>query len=160
MALKSLRERAQAVSLGPLVEQFKTIVFMYVVLTRLVKVHRHLRARGLRTTLVEFWTWLNKVCARHPSRSDNVSLALQNILLFALKCLPAQRKKAEEDIRKVKLTIEDKLVPQGEAVARHTSLPPQGHSPEWITGEMEKMDAEIEHAEWKRGKISGAVYRA
>ena len=33
------------------------------------------------------------------------------------------------------------------------------HSEEWIMTEMAKMDSEIAHAEWKHGKISGAVYR-
>lgn len=141
MASKSLKQRVQDTSLGSFFEQLKTVVFVYLVLTRLVKVQRHLRARGIRTTLLEFWTWLNK-----------------NLLLFALKCLPAQRKKAEADITKAKLIIENKLVPQGEAVSRHTSLPPKGQYPEWIANEMAKMDTEIEHSEWKHGKISGAVY--
>lgn len=50
-------------------------------------------------------------------------------------------------------------MPQGEGVIRHTSLPAEGRTPEWILGEMTKMDNEIGHAEWKQGKISGAVYR-
>ena len=61
MASKSLRERALALRVAPVLEQVKTIVFVYVVLSRLIKVHRHLRARGLRTTLVEYWTWMTKV---------------------------------------------------------------------------------------------------
>ena len=73
--------------------------------------------------------------------------------------MPAQRAKAEPDISAAKLTIENKLVPQGEAIVRHTSLPAKGHPREWIAGEMEKMDTEIGHGEWKHGKISGAVYR-
>lgn len=62
MASKSLAERVKTLTVGnPLIEHFKTAVFVYVVLTRLLKVQRHLRARGLRSTLVEFWTWVNKV---------------------------------------------------------------------------------------------------
>ncbi|GJE92746.1 PLP-dependent transferase [Phanerochaete sordida] len=141
MASKSLKQRLEEVTTGSVLDHIKTVVFVYVVLTRLVKVERHLRARGIATTFLEFWTWLNK-----------------NLLLFALRCLPAQRKKAEADIAKAKLTIESKLVPQGEAVTRHTSLPAKGHYPEWILNEMGKMDNEIGHAEWKHGKISGAVY--
>ena len=73
--------------------------------------------------------------------------------------MPAQRKKAEADIANAKFVIEGKLVPKGEAVTRHTTLPTKWHSEEWIMTEMAKMDSEIAHAEWKHGKISGAVYR-
>ena len=43
---------------------------------------------------------------------------------------------------------------------RHLALPIEGRSPEWIVEEMEKMDSEKEtHANWKDGRLSGAVYR-
>ncbi|KIP04601.1 hypothetical protein PHLGIDRAFT_129375 [Phlebiopsis gigantea 11061_1 CR5-6] len=141
-ASASLSHRVKALTVSnPLVEHFKTALFVYVLLTRLLKVHRHLRARGLRSTALEYWTWLNK-----------------QLLLFALRVLPAQRKKAESEIAAAKKIIETSLIPKGEAVVRHTSLPPQGQSPAWILDEMTKMDNEIGHAEWKNGKISGAVY--
>ncbi|EKM54708.1 uncharacterized protein PHACADRAFT_258725 [Phanerochaete carnosa HHB-10118-sp] len=141
MASKNLRQRVQDISLGPVLEHFKTVVFVYFVLARLIKVQRHLRARGLRTTLMEYWTWMSK-----------------NFLLLALKCLPDQRKKAEAEIANAKFILDNKFIPKGEAVTRHMSLPPKGQSSEWIASEMEKMDTEIGHTEWKNGKISGAVY--
>ena len=58
------------------------------------------------------------------------------------------------------MKIENSLVPKGPNVVRHLALPSEGHTPEWITEEMDKMDAEWEkHANWKGGKLSGAVYR-
>lgn len=160
-ASASLSHRVKALTVSnPLVEHFKTALFVYVLLTRLLKVHRHLRARGLRSTALEYWTWLNKVCMNtsYPLRAV-YSRCPQQLLLFALRVLPAQRKKAESEIAAAKKIIETSLIPKGEAVVRHTSLPPQGQSPAWILDEMTKMDNEIGHAEWKNGKISGAVYR-
>ena len=61
MASKSLKQRLEDVTTGSVLDHIKTVVFVYVVLTRLVKVERHLRARGIATTFLEFWTWLNKV---------------------------------------------------------------------------------------------------
>ena len=59
-----------------------------------------------------------------------------------------------------KIDIENKLVPKGAEVVRHLSLPSKGQTPEWILEEMEKMDTEVNGVSWKRGKLSGAVYRA
>ncbi|KAF8547233.1 PLP-dependent transferase [Imleria badia] len=60
------------------------------------------------------------------------------------------------ELGKVKIDIEDKLVPKGGEI---TALPAQGKSPEWILEEMAKMDKELgTHTDWRQGKISGAVY--
>ena len=66
----------------------------------------------------------------------------------------------DQQIGDAQLKIENSLVPKGPNVVRHLALPAEGHTPEWITEEMDKMDAEWEkHANWKGGKLSGAVYR-
>jgi sphinganine-1-phosphate aldolase len=73
---------------------------------------------------------------------------------------PSTRAKVEAEIAKARQGIITKLVPQGENVTRHLSLPSQGQSAQWIVQEMEKMDAESESTGlWKQGKLSGAVYR-
>lgn len=59
---------------------------------------------------------------------------------------------------KARLDIEQSLVPQGADVVRHLSLPAEGQSLEWILAEMDNMDKQ-DGLDWKRGKISGAVYR-
>jgi sphinganine-1-phosphate aldolase len=59
-----------------------------------------------------------------------------------------------------KLMIENRLVPKGADVVRHLALPEEGKTLEWILAEMDKMDKEKEHSDWKLGKISGAIYRA
>lgn len=46
---------------SPVVEHFKTALFVYFVLKRLVQVNRHLRARGVGATAGEVKQWLSKV---------------------------------------------------------------------------------------------------
>ena len=58
-----------------------------------------------------------------------------------------------------RLTIEGKMVPQGEGVTRHLSLPEKGLTAEQIFAEMNKMDREVHQSDWKGGRVSGAVYR-
>ncbi|KAH8828388.1 sphinganine-1-phosphate aldolase [Flagelloscypha sp. PMI_526] len=73
--------------------------------------------------------------------------------------MPSVRKKVEAEMGKAKLDIETKLVPKGEHVVRHLSLPEKGLSLDEILGEMDKMDNEAIHAsDWRHGKLSGAVY--
>lgn len=40
---------------------FKSILFFYVLFTQSLKAKRHLRARGLTPTVVQFWKWLSQV---------------------------------------------------------------------------------------------------
>ncbi|KAI0786642.1 PLP-dependent transferase [Abortiporus biennis] len=118
----------------------KTVVFLYIVFTRVIKVHRHVRARGVVPTVSDLWRWL-----------------AQQVIFLALK-VPSARKKVDQEMGKARLDIEKKLVPEGANVTRHLSLPEKGHTPDWILAEMTKMDDEIAHADWKSGKISGAIY--
>lgn len=75
--------------------------------------------------------------------------------------VPSVQKDVQQQLNKARLDIEGKLVPQGVNVSRHLVLPDEGKSMEWIIAEMEKMDGELgTHADWKHGKLSGAVYRA
>ena len=63
-------------------------------------------------------------------------------MLFAMKPPPAQ-KKLQEELNKVKVDIEDKLVPKGGEFTRCLALPAQGKSAEWILEEMVGMDKEL-----------------
>ena len=66
----------------------------------------------------------------------------------------------EEELGKGRLQIEKSLIPQGEKVVRHLAIPAKGQSPEWILNEMDTMEEQVEHkADWRQGKVSGAVYR-
>lgn len=60
---------------------------------------------------------------------------------------------------KAKDEIERKMIPKGPNVIRHLILPADGQSLEWIGKEMDNMDSEVEGANWRLGKLSGAVYR-
>lgn len=76
--------------------------------------------------------------------------------------LPSMQKKVSEEMGQAKLQIEAKLIPSGPDVVRHLTLPTEGKPLEWLLKEMEIMDTEMAGSSvdgWKKGKLSGAVYR-
>ena len=74
--------------------------------------------------------------------------------------LPPAQKKLQEELNKVKVDTEEKLVPKGGEFTRYLALPAQGKSAVWILEEMAKMDKELgAHTDWRQGRLSGAVYR-
>ncbi|KAJ8469101.1 hypothetical protein ONZ45_g17000 [Pleurotus djamor] len=123
-------------------ESLKTILFVYVLIRHTLKIHRHLRARGISGTVREIYQWIN-----------------QRIVFLILQT-PQMRQKVNSEMAKAKLDIEKKLIPVGPEVVRHLALPEEGRSAEWIRAEMDKMDSEMGPVDgWKLGKLSGAVYR-
>ncbi|KAJ7594522.1 pyridoxal phosphate-dependent transferase [Mycena floridula] len=123
-----------------LFEKVKTVLFIYIILSQSLKAKRHLRARGISTTFLEFYRWIS-----------------QRVIHLLLR-LPSAKAKVAIEMGKAILDIEDKLIPKGAEVIRHIALPEDGKSLEWIMSEMDKMDNELGHANWKVGKLSGAVY--
>ncbi|KAK0240742.1 pyridoxal phosphate-dependent transferase [Armillaria nabsnona] len=122
-------------------DKAKTAFFVYFLLTHYLKAHRHVRARGIVTSVKEIYAWI------------------AHAVIMTVLRLPSMRSKVTEQMDQAKLDIENKLVPKGAAVVRHLSLPEEGKSLEWILAEMEKMDTELEHrGDWRHGKLSGAVY--
>ncbi|KAG1772581.1 PLP-dependent transferase [Suillus placidus] len=122
-------------------ETAKTALFFYFVVTQSLKLCRHVLARGITDSLRDSWTW-----------------TYRQVLLIALK-IPSVQKEVQQQLNKARLDIEGKLVPQGVDVSRHLVLPDEGKTVGWILAEMEKMDGELgPHADWKHGKLSGAVY--
>ena len=74
--------------------------------------------------------------------------------------LPPAQKKLQEELSRVKVDIEDKLVPKGGEFTLYLALPAQGKSAGWIFEEMARMDKELGvHTDWRQGKLSGAIYR-
>ncbi|PVG02577.1 putative sphingosine-1-phosphate lyase [Serendipita vermifera] len=119
----------------------KSAVFYYLLVRYILKTYRHIVGNGVSQSVVDAWKWLS----------------LRAILL-ALK-LPAARRKVDAELAQVRKDIRNKLLPQGPNVIRHLALPAQGKSREEIVAEMERMDADFDHAHsWKDGKVSGAIY--
>lgn len=61
-------------------ETVKTLLFFYVLAVQLIAVFRHLRARGLRQSLVDGYTWTSKVSlflvfSHHPIHATTESIA-------------------------------------------------------------------------------------
>ncbi|KAF8828699.1 hypothetical protein HHX47_DHR3000134 [Lentinula edodes] len=79
-------------------------------------------------------------------------------VIFLLLRLPSARAKVKAEMDKAKLDIEQSLCPQGADVVRHLSLPAEGQTLEWILSEMDTMDQQSGTLDYRRGKISGAVY--
>ncbi|KAI0645770.1 PLP-dependent transferase [Trametes meyenii] len=122
-------------------ENLKTAVVVYLIVTRVIKAERHVRARGLVRSVQDIYRWV-----------------LQESLLLALR-FPSAKKKVDTELGKARLDIERKMVPQGPNVTRHLSLPATGLNTEAILAEMAKMDEEAgSHVDWRDGKVSGAVY--
>jgi sphinganine-1-phosphate aldolase len=158
----SIREKARQTSF---LESVKTLVFVYVILRQSVKANRHLRARGVRETVLDFWSWLCQVCrkfalvARRYYKLILRLICYQHIILTVLR-LPAAKQKVDAQLGEARLKIENSMVTKGPDVVRHLALPIEGRSREWIAQEMEKMDNETGKSErWKGGRLSGAVYR-
>ncbi|KAL1721988.1 pyridoxal phosphate-dependent transferase [Schizophyllum commune] len=119
----------------------KNVVCVYIVARQLLKLKRHVLARGLTGSVYEVYAAMQ-----------------QRALQLALR-LPSMQKKVRTEMDKAKLDIENKLVPKGPDVTRHLTLPPTGLSAEDVFAEMDKLDKEgLSHTDWSKGKISGAVY--
>ncbi|KAG5639034.1 hypothetical protein H0H81_007647 [Sphagnurus paluster] len=149
MASISLRSRATALvkTSTPLLSQIsfdnlKTLLFFYVLLTHSIKAQRHLRARGIRASALEIYSWI-----------------AQRIVRLVLR-VPSTAARVETQMNQAKLDIENKLVPKGADVVRHLCVPELGKTPDWIFSQMDIMDSELNgHTNWRHGKLSGAVYR-
>jgi sphinganine-1-phosphate aldolase len=124
-------------------DKLKTALFVYVLVKYFLKAERHLFARGITQSVREIVQWVT-----------------QRVIMLALQ-LPSAREKVALEMGKAKVDIEAKLIPTGAGVSRHLVLSRQGQTPDWIAESMDKMDTELEHrADYKDGKLSGAVYRA
>ncbi|OBZ70800.1 hypothetical protein A0H81_09249 [Grifola frondosa] len=77
-----------------ILDNIKNVIVLYFLLNRILKVHRHIRARGLLQTLHDFYTWV-----------------LQESMLLALR-IPSAHKKVETELGKARLQIEERMIPK------------------------------------------------
>lgn len=161
MPTNSVITRANALATSSFISRTKTVVFLYVVLTRLLKLKRHLRARGISSSVNDLVSWFKYVRIVILNLTvAHAEVETKEFTMLVLRFIPSQRLKLESGLKEVRADLENKLVPQGAAIIRHIALPANGQSAEWIFTEMSKMDEEVSgHDEWRNGKISGAVYR-
>jgi sphinganine-1-phosphate aldolase len=143
----TLRGSSRLLNVLWIYERVKSILFIYILLTQSIKVHRHLKVTGVSSTARGIYRWVS-----------------QRVISLFLH-LPVVQKKVQQEMTKAKLDIEAKLVPKGIGVTRHLALPAKGQRSEWILAEMHKMDGELANnsgksVDWREGKISGAIYRA
>ncbi|KAL1746434.1 pyridoxal phosphate-dependent transferase [Schizophyllum fasciatum] len=122
-------------------DALKNVVCVYIAVRQLLRLKRHVLARGLTGSVLEVYAAVQ-----------------QRALQLALR-LPSMQKKVRSEMDKAKLDIENKLVPKGPDVVRHLALPATGLSVDDVFAEMDKLDKEgLSHTDWSKGKLSGAVY--
>ncbi|KAG0142911.1 hypothetical protein CROQUDRAFT_81635 [Cronartium quercuum f. sp. fusiforme G11] len=117
----------------------RSAVFWYVVWKSSVRCLRHLRSRGIRTTIAELQT---------------------QIMIFGFNLLlkvPSFNEKVMSQLDQGSVDIEKKLAPKRPGIVRWLSLPSEGKSVDWLKDELEAL-ASLPSTDWKEGKVSGAVY--
>lgn len=70
---------------------------------------------------------------------------------------PGIKGKVQSQVDEALKQLEDKLVPKGPGVTKFTVLPTDGFSDEKIKEELLKL-SEMDHTDWEKGQVSGAVY--
>ncbi|KAI0268820.1 PLP-dependent transferase [Gloeopeniophorella convolvens] len=119
----------------------KNCFIAYFIARRVLKLCRHIRARGLRRSIKDLYQFI-------------AHRTLQLVITF-----PSMRAKVKREMDAAKQDIDRMLIPKGDKVVRHLALPEHGRTLDWILGEMEQMDKEApSHTNYKDGKLSGAVY--
>ncbi|GAA5939333.1 hypothetical protein JCM1841_002938 [Sporobolomyces salmonicolor] len=120
-------------------ESAKTLVFWYLVQQQLVRLFRHLRARGI-------------VTAAHETY-----LALVKRVFGLMLLVPSVRRKVQGELDQVTLELEAKLAPKDGPGPTYLSLPERGLTQDAVSKALDEMSA-IPNTKWETGRVSGAVY--
>ncbi|KAI9792458.1 MAG: hypothetical protein M1816_002342 [Peltula sp. TS41687] len=70
---------------------------------------------------------------------------------------PGIRSQVQKQVLESIVKIESRLVPRGPGVTRYLTLPKEGWTDEQIRAELDRL-AQMEHARWEDGFVSGTVY--
>ncbi|KAJ6260203.1 hypothetical protein Dda_4427 [Drechslerella dactyloides] len=132
---KNPRNQALLFNLGVI----RNVVFIYFILRWSSKAARQLRGYGILGTLVALYQYL---------RSTAYGLILQ---------APGVKGKVKAQLDEATAKLEEKMVVRDPNLTRHLALPKAGLSSEKIREELEKL-AQLKHADWENGQVSGAVY--
>ncbi|GAA6064716.1 hypothetical protein JCM10212_000830 [Sporobolomyces blumeae] len=137
--------KASTAMLPTLARQFatldnaKTFIFWYLVQRQFFRTIRHLRARGIVTTVHEAY------------------LATIKRGFAILMLLPSVKNKVKGELDQVTLELEKKLAPKDGPEPKYLALPERGLSPEEVSAALDQMSA-IPNTKWDTGRVSGAVY--
>ncbi|GAA5914135.1 hypothetical protein JCM6882_004933 [Rhodosporidiobolus microsporus] len=117
----------------------KTVLFWYLIFRHFSRLIRHLRARGLLTTVHETY------------------LAAAKRVFGLMMLVPSVQKKVQGELDTVTLELEAKIAPKDGSTKTYLSLPSTGLSTEEVSAELIRM-SEIPNTKWESGRVSGAVY--
>ena len=116
------------------------IVFGAFVLRYLRSIVRHIRARGLRTSIREIYYRLAR-----------------RVFSLIVTFVPSARKQLRTELGNTEKELKTKLAPYDPSLPEHHRLPAEGLSAESIEHELESL-GKLHAADWQHGRVSGAVY--
>ncbi|KAJ6279280.1 replication factor c subunit 1 [Bipolaris maydis] len=121
------------------IDILRNIVFLYFVLRWSRITFYQLKGRGIFGSTVDAY------------------LSIRRYLYGVFLRLPGVRDKVHEQVSESIMGLERKLVPSGPGVQRLTSLPAEGWSEDEVRAKLDEL-ANMDHARWEDGRVSGAVY--
>ena len=116
------------------------IVFGLFVLRHLVAISRHIRARGLVTSVREIYYRIAR-----------------RVFSLIVTYLPSARRQLHTELGKTEKELKSKLAPYDPSLPEHLRLPAEGLSAEAIEHELDQL-GKLHAADWQHGRVSGAVY--
>ncbi|KAI5791663.1 pyridoxal phosphate-dependent transferase [Peziza echinospora] len=117
----------------------KNIIFIYVLLKYFRRGVRQLRGRGILGNVADGYA------------------AFRRVSYGWILSLPWYKARIKLELEQTMKKLEDKLVPKGPGVTRYLALPKSGWTDDQVKAELQKL-SEMQHAEWEKGRVSGAVY--
>lgn len=72
--------------------------------------------------------------------------------------LPIVRNSVDREVKKVITTLEKDMIRDDPDLADYSKLPDHGLNENEVLEELDKLNDLLEHSEWEKGKVSGAVY--
>ncbi len=106
------------------------------------------------------WTRKSWVALRGRGIVGTARAALASVrraLYGAFLRAPGVRSQVQRQVAASMAKLEARLVPQGLGVTRYLTLPKEGWTAAQVRAELDKL-ADMEHARWEDGMVSGAVY--
>lgn len=117
----------------------RNLVFALFLLRHLGASWRHLRARGLLTTAHELY------------------LSLARYIASLVMLAPPAKRRVQSELAKADKDVRAKLAPSSDVLETHNALPREGKPAAWISEELDRLEA-MDAANWKSGRVSGAIY--
>ncbi|GAA5853991.1 hypothetical protein JCM5353_001385 [Sporobolomyces roseus] len=121
------------------IDNAKTFIFWYLVQRQTFRLIRHLRARGIVTSVHELY----------------LEIVKRGFALMML--LPSVKNKVKGELDQVTMELEAKLAPKDGGSTNYLALPAKGLSSIEVSSALDHMSS-LPNTKWDTGRVSGAVY--